>query len=175
MCWCLIADLITYTGNSYLLKYLLRWGSWKYEVVEVLRVKLCRKRGKIRTNARELDERQILRGTFYFIASVSLCMLVDLTIPLTGSSNTSCNAVSQRTWIQEHLMMKSNWSLLIGNLTPAWTHYQHLKQDSIQNTQVPTHNRNNCEKQDGGRGRLLNTRKTKLHMFLCSKHADVSS
>lgn len=58
-------------------------------MIEVLRVILCRKKGGgIRINARELDERLILRGTFYFIASVSLCLLVG--------SNTSCNALWAR-------------------------------------------------------------------------------
>lgn len=174
MCWCLIADLITHPGNSYWLKYLLRWGSWKYEVIEVLRVIQCRKRGKIRINARELDERLILRGTFYFIASVSLCLLVGLTIPLTGSSNTSCNAL----WAPQSASVHG--SRIAADCKP----------DSCQDTlstlktgfnQIPKTQLiiGTLEKQDwggnGGRGRPLNTRKTKLNMFLCPKYANVSS
>lgn len=64
-----------------------------FEVVRVVSVQEEGKGGGIRINARGLDERLILRRTFYFIASVGLCLLVGLTIPLTASSSTSCNAL----------------------------------------------------------------------------------
>lgn len=69
--------------------------SCKFVVIEVLRVVSVQEEGgkHIRINARGLDDRLILRGTFYFIASVSLCLLVGLITPFAGSSNTSCNVL----------------------------------------------------------------------------------
>lgn len=49
--------------------------------------------GKKQDYARGLVDIETFRGTFFFIACVSLCLLVRLTTPLTVTSNTSCNTL----------------------------------------------------------------------------------